>query len=147
MRSTWLIAWDRRLTWQNGCWKTAFRLSSRLVDMRFIWMPGACSHISRKQNSPGRHWWWSYTWKAASARVEIGSVMFAHPDPETGKIVHPDLELVRLAIPRRVYTQTHLDSVVETLVNIARRKDQIHGYRFTYAPELLRHFTARFAPL
>jgi tryptophanase len=79
--------------------------------------------------------------------VEIGSVMFAHPDPETGKIVYPDLELVRLAIPRRVYTQTHLDSVVETMVAIARRKDQIHGYRFTYAPALLRHFTARFAPL
>jgi tryptophanase len=79
--------------------------------------------------------------------VEIGSVMFAHPDPETGKIVYPDLELVRLPIPRRVYTQTHLDFVVETLIKIASHRDQVRGYRFTYAPELLRHFTARFEPL
>ncbi len=79
--------------------------------------------------------------------VEIGSVMFAHPDPATGKTVYPDLELVRLAIPRRVYTQTHLDFVVDTLVKIASRRDQVRGYRFTYAPELLRHFTARFEPL
>lgn len=79
--------------------------------------------------------------------VEIGSVMFAHPDPVTGKIDYPNLELVRLAIPRRVYTQTHLDFVVKILVKIASRRDKIRGYRFTYAPELLRHFTARFEPL
>jgi tryptophanase len=79
--------------------------------------------------------------------VEIGSVMFAHPDPVTGRMVYPNLELVRLAIPRRVYTQTHLDYVIETLVKIASRREQVRGYRFTYAPELLRHFTARFEPL
>jgi tryptophanase len=78
--------------------------------------------------------------------VEIGSVMFAHPDPVTGVMVYPDLELVRLALPRRVYTQTHLDFVVETLINIASRRGQVRGYRFSYAPELLRHFTARFEP-
>jgi tryptophanase len=59
----------------------------------------------------------------------------------------PQLELVRLAIPRRVYTQSHLDYVVATLEKIAARRDQISGYRFTYAPELLRHFTARFEPV
>jgi tryptophanase len=79
--------------------------------------------------------------------VEIGSVMFAYPDPETGEMIYPSLELVRLAIPRRVYTQSHMDYVVDILVEIASRKDQVHGYRFTYAPELLRHFTARFEPL
>jgi tryptophanase len=79
--------------------------------------------------------------------VEIGSVMFAYPDPVTRKMVYPDLELVRLALPRRVYTQTHLDFVVETLIKIASHRDQVRGYRFTYAPELLRHFTARFEPL
>ena len=79
--------------------------------------------------------------------VEIGSVMFAHPDPATGKIVYPQLELVRLALPRRVYTQSHLDYVAKTLAKIKQRTGDIHGYRFTYAPELLRHFTARFEPL
>ncbi len=78
---------------------------------------------------------------------EIGSVMFAYPDPDTGKMIHPRLELVRLALPRRVYTQTHVDYVVETLIKIQEQKDKAKGYRFTYAPELLRHFTASFEPL
>jgi tryptophanase len=78
---------------------------------------------------------------------EIGSVMFAHPDPVTGKIVSPALELVRLAIPRRVYTQSHLDCVVDTLSRIARHKQALRGMKITYAPELLRHFTARFEPV
>jgi tryptophanase len=78
---------------------------------------------------------------------EIGSVMFAHPDPDTGKMVFPKLELVRLALPRRTYTQSHLNYVVETIGEIARRGPQLRGFKFTYAPELLRHFTARFEPL
>ena len=79
--------------------------------------------------------------------VEIGSVMFAHSDPETGKIVYPKLELLRLAIPRRTYTQSHMDYVADTLKHIKNRASTIHGYKFTYAPELLRHFTAQFEPL
>jgi tryptophanase len=79
--------------------------------------------------------------------VEIGSVMFAQPDPETGQMIYPHLELVRLAIPRRVYTQSHLDYVAEALAKIASRRQGVQGYQFTYAPTLLRHFTARFAPL
>ena len=79
--------------------------------------------------------------------VEIGSVMFAHLDTNTGKMVYPKLELVRLAIPRRVYTQSHLDYVADTLVGISARKDSMRGLKITYAPELLRHFTARFEPL
>ncbi len=79
--------------------------------------------------------------------VEIGSVMFAQEDPETGETVYPDLELVRLAIPRRVYTQAHLDWVVETCVRLYRRREALTGLRYTYAPRLLRHFTARFEPL
>ncbi len=79
--------------------------------------------------------------------VEIGSVMFAHPDTETGQMKYPKLELVRLAIPRRVYTQSHLDYVADVLNSIASDREQVQGFRFTYAPELLRHFTARFAPI
>ena len=66
------------------------------------------------------------------------------PAASDGHGVPGRLELVRLAIPRRVYTQTHLDYVIETAARIAGRKDSLHGYKFTYAPELLRHFTAKF---
>lgn len=79
--------------------------------------------------------------------VEIGSVMFAYPDPNTGKMIHPHLELVRLAIPRRVYTQSHLDYVVESVIRVAEKRQSIRGYRITYAPRLMRHFTARFEPI
>ena len=79
--------------------------------------------------------------------VEIGSVMFAHPDPDTGEMVYPQLELVRLAIPRRVYTQSHMDYVIDTLGSLSKKAGTLRGYRITYAPELLRHFTARFEPL
>jgi tryptophanase len=78
---------------------------------------------------------------------EIGSVMFAHPDPDSGQMIYPKLELVRLALPRRTYTQSHLDYVAETIGAIAQRGEQLRGYKFTYAPELLRHFTARFEPV
>ena len=79
--------------------------------------------------------------------VELGSVMFSHEDPDTGEMVYPDLELVRLAIPRRTYTQSHLDYIAETMSKIVKRADQIGGYRFTYAPQFLKHFTAKFEPL
>lgn len=79
--------------------------------------------------------------------VEIGSVAFAYTDPETGEEHVPLLELVRLAIPRRMYTQAHMDWVVEAAGRIATRKDELPGYRITYAPELLRHFTAVFEPI
>ena len=78
---------------------------------------------------------------------EIGSVMFAHPDPDSGKMIYPRLELVRLAIPRRTYTQSHMDYVADTLIKIKERAASLRGYKFTYAPELLSHFTARFEPL
>jgi tryptophanase len=79
--------------------------------------------------------------------VEIGSVMFAHLNTKTGEVVYPRLELVRLALPRRVYTQSHLDYVADTLAGIKTRKDSLRGLKITYAPELLRHFTARFEPI
>jgi tryptophanase len=78
---------------------------------------------------------------------EIGSVMFACLDPDTGTWHYPKLELLRLAIPRRTYTRSHLDYVVDVLTRIKTRAGSVCGYKFTYAPELLRHFTARFEPL
>jgi tryptophanase len=79
--------------------------------------------------------------------VEIGSVMFAEPDPETGQMAYPVLELVRLAIPRRVYTQTHLDYVVEACKRVYARRESLRGLRIVYEPPMLRHFTARFEPV
>ncbi len=79
--------------------------------------------------------------------VELGSVAFAYPDPDTGEMIHPKMELVRLAIPRRVYTQPHMDHVAKALVKIKSRAEEIKGYRITYAPKLLRHFTAQFEPI
>ena len=103
-------------------------------------------HISQSQ-FPGQALAVELFLEGGIRAVEIGSVMFAHPDPKTGETIYPKLEMVRLAIPRRVYTQSHLDYLVQTMERIVARKETVHGYRFTYAPELLRHFTARFAPL
>jgi len=76
--------------------------------------------------------------------VEIGSVMFARQDESTGEWVYPELELVRLAIPRRVYTQSHLDYVADVIVELYSKREQIRGMRYTYQPPFLRHFTGRF---
>ncbi len=74
--------------------------------------------------------------------VEIGSLMFAEPHPDTGVIVTPPMELVRLAIPRRVYTESHLRYVVEGITRIYERRDTLKGMRITWAPKALRHFRA-----
>jgi tryptophanase len=74
---------------------------------------------------------------------EIGSVMFGKKD-EDGKLIPSPMELVRLAIPRRVYTQSHIDYVIETFGEIIRDKSQSKGMKITYEPEFLRHFTAHF---
>ncbi|HLC03481.1 MAG TPA: tryptophanase [Anaerolineales bacterium] len=79
--------------------------------------------------------------------VELGSIAFARADPDTGEIHYPPLELVRLAIPRRTYTQSHMDFVVQVMARIFERRESLPGYRLTYAPQLLRHFTARFEPV
>jgi len=79
--------------------------------------------------------------------VEIGTVMFGRTDPDTGREIPPDMDLVRLAIPRRVYTQSHMDYVAEVFEEIVTRKHEFGGLEFTYQAPFLRHFTARFAPL
>lgn len=76
--------------------------------------------------------------------VEIGSVMFARPDPETGKTIHPPMQLVRLAIPRRVYTQSHIDYTIEAIGELFAQRERIKGLKIVEAPKVLRHFTAKF---
>lgn len=76
---------------------------------------------------------------------EIGSVMFGRrPD---GSEQPAPLELVRLAIPRRVYTQSHFDYIIECFEQLLQEKDRLPGYRIVWEPPRLRHFTARFAPI
>jgi tyrosine phenol-lyase len=79
--------------------------------------------------------------------VEIGTVMFGRRDPETGQEQPGPMELVRLAVPRRVYTQSHMDYVVEVILDVFARRHEIGGFRFTHQAPVLRHFSARFEPL
>ncbi len=75
--------------------------------------------------------------------VEIGSVMFGKYDKD-GKLIPPPMELVRLAIPRRVYTQSHIDYVAEVVIEAYKNREKLKGYKITYEAPMLRHFTARF---
>ena len=77
---------------------------------------------------------------------EIGSVMFGKRTSD-GRFVGARNELVRLAIPRRVYTQSHVDRVVELAAEGVQRASSLRGLRMTYRPECLPHFTGRFAPV
>jgi tryptophanase len=78
--------------------------------------------------------------------VEIGSVMFGKRHPQTGAESYAEMDLVRLALPRRVYTQSHVDYLGEVILQTYRRREEIGGLRFTYQAPILRHFTARFEP-
>jgi tryptophanase len=78
---------------------------------------------------------------------EIGSVMLGRVDRVTGVETPAPMELVRLALPRRVYTQSHVDYVIEVIADVARRKGELRGLRIVQQPPMLRHFTARFAPI
>jgi tryptophanase len=68
-------------------------------------------------------------------------------DPDTGEEIPGAMELVRLAMPRRVYTQSHVDFMVEAIVAVFQRREGIGGFRFSYQAPALRHFTAEFEPL
>ena len=78
--------------------------------------------------------------------VEIGSVMFGSKDGN-GNFVPAKMELVRMAIPRRVYTQSHIDYVVEVFAELIKHKDKVKGYKIVWEPPFLRHFTAHFEPV
>ena len=81
--------------------------------------------------------------EAGIRSVEIGTVMFGM-DPHTGEEKPAHWDLVRMAMPRRVYTQSHMDYVVEALADVFARRESIRGMKIVDAPKFLRHFTAKF---
>ncbi|GAA0699845.1 tryptophanase [Paraclostridium ghonii] len=86
-------------------------------------------------------------YKEAGIRTcDIGSYMLDN-DPVTGKQRQSELELTRLAVPRRVYTQAHLDVIVDALIFIKERANQINGYEIVWQPKVLRHFTSKLKPI
>lgn len=84
--------------------------------------------------------------EAGIRACEIGSVMFAKRHPITREERPAPLELVRLAIPRRVYTQSHIDYVIEAILQVHARRESIMGYQIVKQAPFLRHFTAWFVP-
>ncbi len=78
--------------------------------------------------------------------VEIGSLMFGKYD-ENGKLIPGALELVRLAIPRRVYTQSHIDYVAEVIIDVFNKRNKLKGMLITEETPMLRHFTAKLTPV
>jgi tryptophanase len=103
-----------------------------------------CPHIPLAQ-FPGQALVCALYRHAGIRAVEIGSVMFGRVDPDTGQSSHPPMELVRLAIPRRVYTQSHIDYVIEATAEVFARRSELRGLKIIEEPQALRHFTAKFA--
>ncbi|RME27981.1 MAG: tryptophanase [Candidatus Zixiibacteriota bacterium] len=79
--------------------------------------------------------------------VEIGSLMFGGVDPESGKVLTAPRELVRMALPRRVYTNSQLDYIAEVAERIVNSKQEIRGMKITREPKFLRHFTCDLEPM
>lgn len=102
-----------------------------------------CPHLSQDQ-FPGQALVCALYRHAGIRAVEIGSVMFGRVDPDSGEAAFPPMELVRLAVPRRVYTQSHIDYVVEAVIEVFQQRERLRGLRIVEEPPALRHFTAKF---
>jgi len=96
---------------------------------------------------PGQALACSFYLEGGVRTVEIGTLMFGGPDRKTGRERTAPLELVRLAIPRRVYTRSHLDYVLELAAEVAGKRRSLRGFRITEQAENLRHFSAHLEPL
>lgn len=104
------------------------------------------SHIPKTQ-FPGQALACELYLEAGIRTCEIGSVMFGDVDPTNGKKLLAAHELVRLALPRRVYSQSHFDYVIEAVNNVLSRRNQVQGLQITRQSPRLRHFTAQFKPV
>lgn len=78
--------------------------------------------------------------------IGLGQLAFGHEDSETGEVVYSPLEVVRFAIPRRVYTDNHMRVVANSVIRVYQQRDQLKGMEITWSPPVLRHFTAHLAP-
>jgi tyrosine phenol-lyase len=112
----------------------------------FLDAAGFLPHVPRSQY-PGQALAVELYVHAGIRSCEIGSVMFGKPDPTGGPEIPSAMELVRLAIPRRVYTQSHMDYVLESVLDVWGRRASLRGFRIVEASPHLRHFTAKFAPV
>lgn len=79
--------------------------------------------------------------------LELGSIAFAEKDKETGAYRYPELDLLRLAIPRRVYTNSHMQYVAAHVIDVYRRRESLKGLKMIYQPPIARHFTCRLEPV
>ena len=79
--------------------------------------------------------------------IGLGQLPFGGVDKETGKTIYAPLEVVRMAIPRRVYTDNHMNVVAKSVIRVYEGRESLKGMRIDWAPEVLRHFTAHLQPL
>ena len=118
--------------------------------------PVACTHVSVTPHPVATlacvlsrpKWCWGAEHGVNEAGVAVGNAtVYTTLDPRGAASGLTGMDLVRLAMPRRVYTQSHADYVVETFAEVAADKDRLPRYRIVWEPPTMRHFTARFAPV
>ncbi len=125
--------------------RPASRSSSRTAATPCTSTPGRSCRTCPPLEYPGQALAVALYLEGGIRGCEIGTVMFGrHPD---GTETPAAMDLVRLAIPRRTYTQSHIDYVIEVVTAVAARAAELRGYRIADEPPALRHFTARFEPI
>lgn len=137
--------------------KSTFYLARRLLDagvplidppgLHAVYLDaGAFLPHLRPQELPGQALVCELYLEAGIRSCEIGTLMFGRTEEDTGEEIAHEVELVRLALPRRVYSQSHYDYVIEAIVNVFERKKDISGMRIVWQPQFLRHFSAQMEP-